>query len=147
MPNHTRSTAETSRSTNRDRDLPETCVVCGKPTQSHPVPNGWLCHTCLTNRPNGEIFDALPVAPVPSLDPDTPLPCHWCEHEHTPRAVDTPGVNFMTVICGTTPFDALDAILILSCPRCAETTEYLTSSSAALDLVAALDLTAVRSRP
>ena len=122
------------------RTVDEHCIVCGSWTRSHPVPNSWLCHTCLTERDETTILDALPVAPVPDVDADTQLECHWCGGENTPRAVNTPGKNFVVIAVHVTPFDRLEAVLIVSCPQCGHATEHLTTEDAALELSDAVGL-------
>jgi DNA-directed RNA polymerase subunit RPC12/RpoP len=120
----------------------ENCVVCGKPTTSHAVPAGWLCHTCLTEEDEDDVLDELAVPPVRDLDADTDLTCHWCGHEHTPREANTPGRNHVAAMLGESPFEALDALLIVSCPHCGRATEYLTTELSCRDVIEALDLRA-----
>lgn len=113
------------------------CVCCDTPTQSHSVPNGYLCHSCLTDREEDEIFDCLGTGAHPDLAPDTVMTCSRCGNEHTLREADAGPGMFLRVIIGRVPFDSLSAEVVVSCPRCTKATEYLTAETAAETVVEA----------
>lgn len=121
-------------------EIPERCIVCESWTQSHPVPRGWLCHTCLLEHDPETIREALPVPPRPDLAVDDVVECFACGHEHTLRDAHTPGYNHVGAIADGTPIDGFDAVVVVSCPRCTTATEYLTTEDAALDVVEELEL-------
>lgn len=116
------------------------CTVCGSGTQSHPAPNGYLCHTCLTERDESELLEDLPVAPIPNIDADSTVECRWCEAAHTLRDAHLPGRDVLRAGVGLPTFDSLTGCLFVSCPSCAKATEYLTSEAAAEALASDLGI-------
>lgn len=127
-------------------DPPETCVACGKPTRSHPVPEGWLCHTCLVKRDETALLEELDVPTRPDLNADTDLACSTCGYVYTLREGYVPGSQTLILLVGASPFDALDAVLIGSCPRCTQASEWLTTTRAAEALATDLGIPLGRGR-
>jgi hypothetical protein len=118
--------------------IEQQCVVCDTPTKSHPVPNGYLCHSCLTEEDESVILDALPIAPRPALGVDSTVECCECENEHTIRDAHTPGGDVIRAGVGFSLFDSLTAFVWVSCPSCAVSTEYLTTEESAEELASTL---------
>ena len=108
-----------------DGRVPEQCVTCGKPTTSHPVPFGYVCHSCLKEVDDETILDAVKTEGVVEGGPDTTLECEACGIEYTPREAHTPGSNHVAILGGgMTTVAGYDTVLIASCPRCTLATEF-----------------------
>lgn len=113
-----------------DAGIEKRCVVCDSPTQSHPAPNGYLCHTCLTEHDEDEIFEHLGGVADPELSAASVFPCGCCGSIHTLHEATAGGGDFVRIIIGRVPFDSLTAEIVVSCPQCTKATEYLTSETA-----------------
>ena len=109
------------------------CVCCGSPTKSHPAPNGYLCHSCVTERDEAEIFESLPTGVYPDLSGDSTVSCRECDSIHTLReaADETGNRTFIRVIFDRVPLDRFTAVVVVGCPRCTKATEYLTDKDGA----------------
>jgi len=116
------------------------CHACGSATQSHPAPNGYLCHTCVTGLDEAALFDALPVEPIPELGPETTVPCVWCGATHTIRDAHTPGGATIRGGVGFPVFDSLSGFVWVSCPTCTKSTEFLTTEEQAEALASTLEV-------
>lgn len=117
----------------------ESCLFCGKPTKSHAVPVGYLCHGCLTGEPDAVLLDALDVRPRPDLAPDATVECCECADEHSLRAADDAHPEATAAsIGGALPFERVSAIVIAGCPACGELTPYPTTDDTARAVAEAL---------
>jgi hypothetical protein len=106
------------------------CYVCDKPTQSHPVPNGWVCHTCKRNTDQTVLKDALDIPPRPELTLESSIPCWWCEQTHSLTDA-IPSKEGILIGTGFPLLEDHTGFLIASCPDCLKSSDYLTTAECA----------------
>jgi hypothetical protein len=123
----------------------EKCVCCRKPTTSHPTLNGYLCHTCYTDRHPEEITDSLPVDPFRG-DETTPADCLYCGEQASPESAHTPGTDAVAIVKspegkqGSGMLAKCEFILTQSCPACGRITGHPLEASTAARLMDVLNL-------
>jgi len=106
------------------------CYICDTPTQSHPAPNGWVCHTCKSDTEQTTLKDALDIQPRGDLTLETRLPCWWCEQTH-PLTDKIPSSESLLIGTGFHLLENYTGFLIASCPDCLKSSDYLTTSESA----------------
>ena len=116
---------------NDEKQVEEECVVCESPTQSHNVPHGFVCHSCLTTLNEEDIFEELPVAPVHDFDADTTVTCYWCGNEHS---INQSGDRVVDRLVEVPVFETLSTTVWIGCPSCTRVTEVLIDDNTATRL-------------
>jgi len=106
------------------------CYICDTPTQSHPVPNGWMCHTCKREREQTALKDALDIQPRSDLTLETTLPCWWCGQNHL-LTDKIPSRESVFIGTGFHFLEEYTGFLIASCPNCLKSSDYLTTAESA----------------
>lgn len=102
------------------------CYVCGNPTQSHPAPNGWICHKCKRGADESTLKHALEIPPIVDLALDSHVECWWCEETNTLETM----MNSKGAVLVGTGFHLLEdytGLIIAPCPECLKSSDYITT--------------------
>lgn len=142
---HTSTTKTWNR---RSEAVEQHCVRCGNWTKSHPIPMGWLCHSCATDDDvtTEEIHDILGERVINLVERDSPaipVTCWWCETEHSLRDALTERIGLSGALARETLpeiFGEKQSVVLVSCEECGKTSEYAVNLGEFLLLADATDL-------
>lgn len=109
------------------REVDTECVVCEKPTQSHMVPEGYLCHSCLSEESEERITGELAGNLAEGIELDSPMKCRQCSHRYRLNEAREKHGCQISVFVDLVPLPTFSTVVMVNCPRCRKTTEYLTT--------------------